>query len=1081
MPITQKKKNIQILSKKNATLKSMSPEKKEFMEKNVSPKKLKTESTTSKSVSESLMTTQRYNEKFIKVLGEFAEIMTKKGEAHRAKAYSTAEETIMKYPDDITDIKQIKNLPGIGSTIYNKLDEYVKTGSIAALERERNDPMNILCDVYGIGPSKAKELINKGITSISQLRDHENLLNDKQKIGLKYYDNIKQRIPRKEITEFAKLFAVIFDKYAPPDSTFEIVGSYRRKKEDSGDIDIIITNKNNDKDAYENVLNQLIKDKIIIEVLSKGKTKSLTLVQIDKDYPIRRVDFLYTSPEEYAFALFYFTGSKIFNTVIRQRAVDLGYTLNEHGLHYFSKGVKGKKVGHEFPSEKSIKNFLGVAYVEPENRIDGRSIVLLEGKTPSPNKDIDEKELLAALESTKTPSPKKDTIEDDFDDTMFLDALEELNVKDTSTKKTKKNITLKKTKDNSEKLIDQFLKDGILALQMMSEKELTSIIQASNNAYYCEGYSLMTDSQYDIIRDYTTKKYPKNKIVNEGHASCEVTHGRQKVKLPYELWSMDKIKPDTDALAKWKKKYKGPYIISAKLDGISALYINKDGESKLYTRGNGKYGQDISHLIPYIINIDIKDVAIRGEIIITKDKFDKKYSKQFANSRNFVAGMVNKKTIDTSIIKDLNFVAYEVISPELKPSDQMKFLKENNILEVINVSKNEINNENLSEELLKWRESYAYQVDGVVVVNDKIYPRSTGNPEHAFAFKMIISDQIAEAKVVDVLWTPSKDGYLSPRVQIEPITLGGATIQYATGKNAKFIVDNNIGVGAIITIIRSGEVIPDIINVVEGVNPKLPDLPFKWNETHTDIILDNKDDDVIVKTKNILGFFKILGVEGIGPGSINKLFEAGYDSVSKIIAMKPSDFLTIEGFQEKTANKFYNGIHEKLDKVSLSELMTATNVFGRGFGNKIFERILNDYPDILVSGDSNQEKIKKLIKVDGIAKKTAESFVSKIGEFIIFLADANLEDKLYQDNTTDAKDSGHILYGKKIVLTGFRDKELQLKLNDIGVDLTSSVTKNTYLVIVRDDKDETTGKADQARKLEIPIMTKQEFESKFKL
>ena len=89
------------------------------------------------------------------------------------------------------------------------------------------------------------------------------------------------------------------------------------------------------------------------------------------------------------------------------------------------------------------------------------------------------------------------------------------------------------------------------------------------------------------------------------------------------------------------------------------------------------------------------------------------------------------------------------------------------------------------------------------------------NPDHAFAFKMMLSEQVAEAKVVDVIWTPSKDGYLKPRVQIEPIKLSGVTIEYATGKNAQFIEKNRIGVGAVIQIVRSGDVIPDIIKIVK--------------------------------------------------------------------------------------------------------------------------------------------------------------------------------------------------------------------------------------------------------------------------
>ena len=136
------------------------------------------------------------------------------------------------------------------------------------------------------------------------------------------------------------------------------------------------------------------------------------------------------------------------------------------------------------------------------------------------------------------------------------------------------------------------------------------------------------------------------------------------------MWSMDKIKPDTGYLSKWEVKYTGPYVLSCKLDGVSGLFSG----GKLYTRGNGLIGQDVSHLIPYLKLPNNSDVVIRGEFIISKSVFTSKYAKDFSNARNFVAGVVNSKTVDISKVNDMRFVAYEVIKPELKPSKQMESL-----------------------------------------------------------------------------------------------------------------------------------------------------------------------------------------------------------------------------------------------------------------------------------------------------------------------------------------------------------------------------------------------------------------------
>ena len=1011
----------------------------------------------------------RYNNEFIEILEKLHDIMIRKGEPFRAKAYQKAQETIMEYPHDITDYTQMKGLPGIGETILSKLEEYVKTGTLAAIEKEKNNPLNILSHVYGIGPKKAKDLVDAGITSIDGLRHSSDkdakLLTSAQKAGLKYYDDIQKRIPRSEIEEFKSLFSQIFDSAAPKDSisSFEIVGSFRRGALTSGDIDIIITNQSNNKAAFENVLDILIKNNVIVELLSRGKTKSLTLVQIKKDAPIRRVDFLYASPDEYAYAILYFTGSKIFNTVVRQRALNLGYTLNEHGLSHIKDGVKGKKIEDEFPNdEESILKFLGIEYKAPAERIDGRSVVMMK-------KVMDEGVPVGSTKIHKSP-------------------------------KSPKNKTFKKPiMPSPMELIQTFKDDGLSALKQWTEKELVDVLNLANQKYYCEENStpVLTDNLYDILREYTLEKYPGNATALEGHASCDIEVSKNKVALPYTLWSMDKIKPSTDAVSKWTKTFNGPYIISAKLDGISALFtIEKaTGIQKLYTRGNGLVGQDISHLIPYLIrdygtmeNDTETDVAIRGEIIIQKATFASKYGGKFANPRNFVAGVVNKKTVDPAVVSDLDFVVYEVIEPILTPSAQIKFLdtafsKNPNIV-AMNLTMDKISNEILSDLLLKWRESYAYEIDGIIVVNDAIYPRPAKNPDYAFAFKMVISAQVAEVKVVDIIWTPSKDGYLKPRVQIEPIALGGVTIEYATGFNAKFIEENKIGIGALISIIRSGDVIPHILGVVVAAEKiKWPTHEYVWNETHVDIMLTNKADDATVLEKNIAGFFKGIEVDGLGPGNIKKIIAAGYDTVATIIAMTKADLLKVDGFKEKTAAKLYDGIKARIAKATLTDLMTASNIFGRGFGERRFTEIFKILPDILVSPETPGEKRGMLTKIDGIGEKTGAQFILKIPEFLEFLKIAGLMAKLGEhEQQAEVADMffGHPLSGKRIVLTGFRDKVLVDKIKLVGGIEGTSVSKNTDVLLVKDgDADKDTGKAAQAIKLNIPIMTKAEFEAKY--
>jgi len=327
----------------------------------------------------SLTGVTRYNEKFIGVLEDLAEIMLKQGEPFRARAYQKAQETIMSFKGDILSPADLKGKPGIGTTIMEKLNEIVETGTLKVLEKEKENPVNLLAEIYGIGPKKAKELVEAGITTIQDLRlEQDEYLNETQKIGLQFYEDILKRIPRQEVEEYEKVFEQAFNpikrKTNDKEARFEIVGSYRRGQESSGDIDVILTCKN--KKTFVQFIDTLIEYKIITHVLSRGPTKCLVIAKLPHAKVYRRVDFLYSSVEEYPFAVLYFTGSKVFNTVMRHQALNLGLTMNEHGLYKIEGKKKGEKVEHTFCSEKDIFDYLHMEYKTPQERIDGRAVIL---------------------------------------------------------------------------------------------------------------------------------------------------------------------------------------------------------------------------------------------------------------------------------------------------------------------------------------------------------------------------------------------------------------------------------------------------------------------------------------------------------------------------------------------------------------------------------------------------------------------------------------------------------------------------------------------------------------------------------
>ena len=1056
-----------------------------------------------------------YNAQFANLLSRLSSVMSQLGEQMRAKAYKTAEESILSIKKDILTIDELKDQPGIGHTIRTKLQEYIDTGKISVLEKEENRPEVVLSNVYGIGPKKAKELVQKGITTIQGLRENPEVLNDVQKKGLLYYEDILKRIPRSEIVLYDRYFKEsIYNTTKYENIKYEIVGSYRREQTSSGDIDVIITSP--DPATYDTFLDDLIAKKIIVEVLSRGKHKCLVIAKIPESAHYRRVDFLFAPPDEYAFSVLYFTGSKGFNVGMRGHALKRGFSMNEHGFT--------PKVDKDFPAECSIFNFLGLRYIEPKDRLDGRAVIVMPpilDIQPSPKEDIQpspKEDIQPSPKEDIQPSPKdivepivikkksrkkrehKDTqkkskkrtsslIQEPIQEPILEPILEQPIILQKKSRKkrepkqnqSKKNI--KKSTVNIENMnITNFKQQGISVLEKLSEAELAKMIEDTNIAYYNEN-PLLTDNEYDIIKEFLEKKYPKAEILGKIGAPIS---GKNKVTLPFQMPSMDKIKPDSGALELWKMKYKGPYVLSCKLDGVSGLYVcDQKGKYKLYTRGDGTVGQDISHLINILRLPNIpKGAAVRGEFIIPKQIFATKYAAEFANARNLVSGIINRKSADEKAL-DLKFIVYEVIEPQMKPSEQLRYLESVDLNVVQNMTVDEIANQSLSDLLVDWRKRYEYEIDGVIVTNDAVYPRVSGNPDHAFAFKMVLSDQIAEAKVVDVEWEASKNGYLKPRVRIEPIRLGGVTIEYATGFNGKFIEENKIGVGAVIIMIRSGDVIPYIKSVTTPAEQaKMPAVPYIWNKTHVDVLLENPDADSGVQEKNITLFFTTLEIDGLAKGNVHKLFQAGKTTVSDIIKMTEQDFQKIEGFQEKTAKKLFVGIRDKLATASLLDIMVASGKLGRGLGHRKLAPIIEAFPDILTSPLSPEEKEAQLKSIAGIGPENAREFVKNIPDFLAFITVCGLKDKVHKptDQTTEqtnqTKKTEGPLTGKKIVMTKVRDPDIISFMTNQGAVLENTMKKDIFVVIVK-SKEDKSNKTEYAEKNGIPVMTVEEFKAAY--
>ena len=293
-------------------------------------------------------------------------------EPFKAKAYTTVIKNISTIDVPIQSFDDLKGIKGIGDKIASKLKEYFETGKIQAVENVNNDDqvngIQELMKIHGIGPAKAKSLVeDHNITSIKQLVDNAHLLNDKQKMGLKYFEDFEERIPRKEM-DAHKEFLTTTIKQIDAKFTFEITGSYRRGLPSSGDIDVLITHKDdpsNAEELFKKVVSQLKQSKYISDVFAEGGKKCLAVCRLPRRKKYRRIDLLYTNKKEYPFALLYFTGDASFNVSMRNHCLSLGYSLSEHGL---KDDKSGQFVDIGGNTEEDIFKYIGFPYLPPEER-----------------------------------------------------------------------------------------------------------------------------------------------------------------------------------------------------------------------------------------------------------------------------------------------------------------------------------------------------------------------------------------------------------------------------------------------------------------------------------------------------------------------------------------------------------------------------------------------------------------------------------------------------------------------------------------------------------------------------------------
>ena len=285
--------------------------------------------------------------------------------SYKLNTIEKALKIIMSFDKEITNGEQLRHFKGIGDGIVSRINEILDKGVLSEVDIsvKNLEYVDSLTKVFGIGKIKAYELVTKyGITSVDDLKKHLDILPENIIKGLKYVDKINDSVPRKEMDEiyfYLNSLAGYLDKKI----NIEMCCSYRRESDYSGDIDIIISSKDDDKTILKKFIDLLIDEKFIVESFTSDNvsTKYMGLCKIDKF--IRRIDIRFIKMKSLYTAKLYFTGSKNFNQQMRGIAKSLGYRLNEYSLRYL-KDNKRIKIN----SEKDVFDILGMEYVLPKDR-----------------------------------------------------------------------------------------------------------------------------------------------------------------------------------------------------------------------------------------------------------------------------------------------------------------------------------------------------------------------------------------------------------------------------------------------------------------------------------------------------------------------------------------------------------------------------------------------------------------------------------------------------------------------------------------------------------------------------------------
>lgn len=659
---------------------------------------------------------------------------------------------------------------------------------------------------------------------------------------------------------------------------------------------------------------------------------------------------------------------------------------------------------------------------------------------------------------------------------------------------------------------------------------LQDILTKSSECYYNTGeYYQLTDDDFrtlrnlgidviktevtDAIFDLLNEEYCK--IQKKVNSDIPVSVGApipdtddRKVQLPIPMPSLNEckegeVKPFLENLTD------NPHIIVMnKYDGCSCLLQYQDGNLvAAYTRGDGMFGQLITSLVHQIDSIpkritEVDNVYIRGELIFPRneiqeilEEMQKVDGKERRNGRNAIAGQLNAKTPNPVFLKKVHFIAYDSIyksipytcSRYFSKSTTLSYLRslgEDKSFEVCEYYIDALGSEeyNFSDSGLKLKVDHVkrycdYECDGLVIMPDILRasyfsPTSESNPNPYGICKYKLNnlcENEAVSVVEDVEWAISKGGLLKPRARIKPTTLMDTTVTYVTGNNYRYIVDNKIGLGAIVRIKRAGDVTPQIIEVITpATEPKLPEeYVLKDGDDVEAYAPETKDALEERAIKQFLFSCMYYKLKQAGEATVRTLYK--YDICSLPELIKFAKLFSSNGLKDilgANGVTLHNDIMRKffVEGTTKPDFCAALNAFGRNIGHRLLERVYNKYNTLMVDRD-------KLFQVEGFSYTNVEKYMNALVP--------NAVNVLGKFDELEIKEKQVRRSGSKIrvVFTGIRDKNLEKAIENSGGLVVQTVPRAN--LVVAKDPNGNSSKLTKARDRGITIISIEEARNMF--